>query len=374
MRAVSTASKGTKASKELKDVDMMRRALFHAARGVGRTTPNPMVGAVVVSPEGVVVGQGFHQRAGEAHAEVRALAEAGDRARGATLYVTLEPCCHVGRTGPCTAKILDTGIARVVAAMRDPDPRVAGRGFDELRSRGVVVEVGVLEREAARLNEAFVTVRTAARPFVILKAATSLDARVAAGPGERTPISAAASNRRTQSLRASVDAVAVGSETLLVDDPLLTVREVRRVRPLIRVIFDRRLRAPPGARVFSTLAEGPVIIVTRPDEGDDDGRRERLRAAGAHVLETAALQDGLRALLAWDVSTLLVEGGPRLQASFWQEGVVDRLHLIVAPHRLGARGIHWLDVDTVPTVSLTGIRAEPRGPDIWIEADVHRDR
>ena len=175
------------------DTDYMRRALFHAQRGEGATTPNPMVGAVVVSPDGVVVGQGRHPRAGDPHAEVFALDDAGDRARGATLYVTLEPCRHQGRTGPCTRRIIQAGVARVVAAIADPNPLVNGRGFDELRAHGVAGEAGVLEAEAARLNRAFLGTQTLARPMVIVKVATSLDARIAAaraahaadlGPGE----------------------------------------------------------------------------------------------------------------------------------------------------------------------------------------------
>ncbi|MBA3271095.1 MAG: bifunctional diaminohydroxyphosphoribosylaminopyrimidine deaminase/5-amino-6-(5-phosphoribosylamino)uracil reductase RibD, partial [Acidobacteria bacterium] len=218
------------------DQQMMARALFHAARGQGRTTPNPMVGAVVVSPEGVIVGQGWHERAGDAHAEAGAIDEAGDRARGATMYVTLEPCCHVGRTGPCTARIIEARIARVVAAMTDPDPRVCGQGFAHLRAAGIAVDEGIGERDAARLNQAFTLVKTQCRPLVVLKAATSLDARVAARAGERTSISSMQANRRTHLLRASVDAIAVGSATLLIDDPLLTARECRRVRPLVRVV------------------------------------------------------------------------------------------------------------------------------------------
>src|SRR5690349_16911962 len=174
------------------DLRWMRRALEHARRGLGRTTPNPVVGACVVSPEGVVVGQGAHERAGEAHAEVHALNEAGELARGATLYCTLEPCAHTGRTGPCAQRVVEAGISRVVAAMEDPFPQVQGRGFAILREHGVQVEVG-LEREAAlRLNQPFLTVVREQRPFVILKSAASSDGYIAAGPGERTAITSAA--------------------------------------------------------------------------------------------------------------------------------------------------------------------------------------
>ena len=357
------------------DLAMMRRALFHAARGIGRTTPNPMVGAVVVSAEGVVVGHGFHERAGEPHAEVHALDEAGERARGATLYVTLEPCCHTGRTGPCTRRIIEAGVARVVAAMTDPDPRVSGQGFADLRSHGIAVDEGLFESRARRLNAAFLTVKTKRRPLVVLKAAASLDARVASGPGVRTAISSNAANRRTQMLRASVDAVAIGSETLLVDDPLLTARDCRRLRPLTRVVFDRRLRTPPHARLFSTLADGPVIIVTTSKGGDAAERAAALEAlGGVEIVESPSLAGALQSLADRDISTLLVEGGPTLQASLVRESLADRLHLVVASHAIGAGGVQWLGTDVLDPSALVPVGVEPRGPDVWIEADVHGDR
>jgi diaminohydroxyphosphoribosylaminopyrimidine deaminase/5-amino-6-(5-phosphoribosylamino)uracil reductase len=355
------------------DERYMRRALFHAARGQGRTTPNPMVGAVVVSADGVLVGQGYHERAGEPHAEVHALDAAGDRARGATLYVTLEPCCHVGRTGPCTERIVQSGVARVVAAMTDPDSRVRGKGFDELRAAGIAVDVGVCEREATNLNRAFIAMKTWGRPLVLLKAATSLDACVSARAGERTTITSRAANQRAHLLRASIDAIAVGSETALVDNPLLTARECHRERPLVRVIFDRRLRTSPALRLFSTLDQGPVIIVTSDRAAAGSDQAARLQDAGAEIVNAATLEAALAALAARQVSTLLVEGGPTLQRAFVAAGLVDRLHLIVAPHAVGPHGVKWLDVQTLDLPYAT-LSAEPRGTDIWIEADVHRHR
>ena len=356
------------------DLAMMRRALFHAARGQGRTTPNPMVGAIVVSPDGVIVGQGWHTRAGEPHAEAHALDEAGRLAHGGTIYVNLEPCCHVGRTGPCTRRIIDAGISRVVAAITDPDPRVSGQGFAELKANGVVVEDSLMTQEASRLNAAFVTVKRWQRPLVLLKAATSLDARVAAQSGVRTQLTSGLANTKAQALRAAVDAVAIGSETVLVDDPLLTARSVHRVRPLIRVVFDRRLRTPPTARLFSTLSEGPVIIVTDRRDGDAAARADAIETAGGVILVEQSLVESLRALLAWDISTLLVEGGPRLQGALCEAGVVDRLHLVIAPCLLGPAGVPWLSGDVIRRGSWSELVAEPRGPDIWIEADVHGDR
>lgn len=349
----------------------MQRALFHAARGMGRTTPNPMVGAVVVAADGVIVGQGFHERAGAPHAEVHALDAAGSRAQGATLYVTLEPCCHVGRTPPCSRRVIAAGITRVVAAMRDPDPRVSGKGFDQLRAHGISVEVGACEAEARQLNAAFITTRTLDRPLVLLKAATSLDACVATAPGARTAITSREANQKSHQLRASIDAIAVGSETMVVDDPLLTARGCYRERPLVRVIFDRRLRTPPASRVFATLDHGPVVIVTTDGGG---AAARRLADAGAQLLEAPTLPDALGALLARSVSTLLVEGGPVLQRAFVAAQLVDRLHLVIAPHVIGPGGIKWLDVQTLSVPLGGSITAEPRGPDIWIEADVHRHR
>jgi diaminohydroxyphosphoribosylaminopyrimidine deaminase/5-amino-6-(5-phosphoribosylamino)uracil reductase len=326
-----------------------------------------------VSATGVVVGHGWHERAGASHAEVNALDEAGEAARGGTLYVTLEPCCHIGRTGPCTKRVIAAGIARVIAAMRDPDPRVSGRGFAELRAAGVEVVEGPGGDEARVLNAAYLTVKAERRPLVVLKAAASIDARIAR-PGERTKLSSAAADRKTHQLRAAVDGIAVGSETLLTDDPLLTARESHRIRPFVRVIFDRRLRTPVTARVLSTVAEGPVIILT--DESNLDrsqSKVDELRDSGATIGSAPTLQDALGQLLRWDVSTLLVEGGARLHAAFLHAGLVDRVHLIVSPHRLGS-GVELFGGAQFSLSALQHMTVEPCGTDIWIEADVYRHR
>ncbi|HUQ89034.1 MAG TPA: bifunctional diaminohydroxyphosphoribosylaminopyrimidine deaminase/5-amino-6-(5-phosphoribosylamino)uracil reductase RibD [Vicinamibacterales bacterium] len=358
------------------DADFMRRAMFHAGRSVGVTTPNPLVGAILVSPDGVVVGQGRHPRAGEPHAEVFAIEDAGDRSRGATMFVNLEPCCHIGRTGPCTKRIIAAGIARVVAAMPDPNPLVAGKGFAELRAHGVRVDVGIVEQEALRLNRAFTIVQTEGRPMVIAKAATSLDSRIAAAPGVRTPLTSAAANRRTQRLRAGVDAIGVGSGTLLADDPILTVRDCYRLRPLTRVVFDRRLRTPATARLFSTLTAGPVIIVTTAAAvGGHPERAEALKAVGATLIEGVGdLRQDLCALVPFDISTLLLEGGAVMHAAAWQAGVVDRVHVIVAPTALGERGVRLFDGIDLALSELIPVKVEMLGPDAWMEADVHGHR
>ncbi len=353
------------------DADYIERALFLAGRGRGLTSPNPVVGAVVVSPDGVIVGQGFHERAGGAHAEVHALDAARGRARGATLYCTLEPCCHYGRTGPCVARIVDAGIARVVASIEDPNPAVAGRGFAYLRERGVAVDIGEGAAASRRLNQPFFTRIRADRPFVILKAATSLDGRMAAAPGRRTTLTSAAANRHAHLVRAEVDAIGVGSGTVLVDDPSLTPRGAYRARPLVRVIFDRRLRTPPGAAVLSTRDAGPVMIVTTA--AAEDTRRRALEAAGA-TLEIA--RDGtfgaaLARLSALGIGSLLLEGGAALHAAAWDEDLVDVVRLYVTPHALGAAGVPLLDGRPFSTASLVESRVVPLGPDVLIEGYVH---
>lgn len=351
----------------------MRRAIEHARRGLGRTTPNPIVGACIVSDEGVVVGQGAHERAGEPHAEVNALEEAGAAARGATLYCTLEPCVHTGRTGPCTERIIAAGIRRVVAAMEDPYPLVGGRGLAALRAHGIDVECGVGHAEAVRLNQPFLTVMRTGRPFVVLKAATSLDGRIAAAPGRRTPLTSPASLTHAHYTRARVDALAVGSETILVDDPLLTAREVYRERPLTRVVFDRRLRTPATARVLSTLSAGPVIILTAADAATSP-RAYALRAAGASVVPVPApgIATALSVLPARDVQSLVLEGGAQVQRAAWDAGVVSYVQLYVAPLWIGAPGVPLLEGCTFSPAALAERRVEQLGPDVLIEGYVHR--
>jgi diaminohydroxyphosphoribosylaminopyrimidine deaminase/5-amino-6-(5-phosphoribosylamino)uracil reductase len=356
--------------------DYMERALFHAARGAGRTSPNPLVGAVVVSPDGVVLGQGFHQRAGEAHAEVHALAEAGARARGATLYCTLEPCCHQGRTGPCVSKIVDAGVARVVAAVEDPNPAVRGRGFAFLRQRGVAVDVGLAAERAVTLNQPFFTLMREGRPFVMLKAATSIDGRIAGAAGGRTNLTSAAANRHAHRVRAEVDAIGVGSGTILADDPELTARGAFRERPLARIIFDRRLRTPPEARVLSTPAAGPVIIVTTASSAATAGLRAPLEARGAQI-EVAAdrtLRAALQRLADRQIESLLLEGGGAVHAAAWDEGLVDYVQLYVTPHALGAAGVPLLPDRSFSSVDLHDRRIATLGPDVLIEGYVHGTR
>jgi diaminohydroxyphosphoribosylaminopyrimidine deaminase/5-amino-6-(5-phosphoribosylamino)uracil reductase len=353
----------------------MARALALAERGRGRTSPNPMVGAVIVDPDGVVVGTGFHERAGEPHAEIHALAAAGARAAGATLYCTLEPCSHTGRTGPCAVAVAAAGIRRVVAAMEDPYHEVAGRGFAYLRQHGVEVAVGVGEAEARRLNEVFVTNVVRRRPFVTVKIAVSLDNAIAAAPGARTALSGPVSASHAQRVRADVAAIGIGSGTLLVDDPVLTARDVWRSRPLIRVIFDRRLRTPAAARICDTLDAGPVLVVTTREAcAADPARVEALRARGLTVLPGEGDVFGPRFsdLLGYGVTSLLLEGGAAVHAAAWTAGVVDRVRCYVTPTTIGPGGVRWEMPPSFGLAALGPTRAEPLGQDVMIEADVHR--
>jgi diaminohydroxyphosphoribosylaminopyrimidine deaminase/5-amino-6-(5-phosphoribosylamino)uracil reductase len=355
------------------DERWMSRALFHAARGAGRTSPNPMVGAVVVSPDGVLLGQGYHERAGEAHAEVNALSAAGEQARGATLYCTLEPCAHHGRTGPCAARIVEAGIARVVASVQDPNPLVRGRGFAYLREHGLDVEVGLGAAESSALNQPFFTLMNEERPFVILKAATSADGFIAESRERPTQLTSSMAIRHAHRLRATVDAIAVGVGTVVADNPELTARGAFRERPLVRVVFDRTLRTPPSSRLLSTLDAGPVIIVTG-ERGGESRARAALEARGAEVLVTdGSIRHALALLGGRQIASLLLEGGAALHAAAWDEDVVDLVRLYVTPHLLRS-GVPLLEDRDFSSASLVGRRVAVLGSDVLIEGYVHGPR
>ncbi len=358
------------------DRDYMDRALMLAERGRGKTSPNPLVGAVVVSRDGTVVGQGYHRRTGEAHAEVIALGEAGERARGATLYCTLEPCSHRGRTGPCVEAIVAAGIARVVASVEDPNPLVHGKGFEHLRARGVTVDVGTAAAEARRLNQPFFTVMRERRPFVVLKAALSADGYIAEAPGVRTMLTSAEADRHAHLFRAEVDAIAVGSETILVDDPLLTARGAFRERPLTRVIFDRRLRTPAHAAVLSTLAAGPVMIMTSPAAAANAELSGPLDARGARieVVDNPSLRAPFERLADVGVESLLLEGGSEVHAAAWDEDLVDLVSIYVCPRVIGPGGVPFLGGRPFDAGRLVERREMLLGPDRLIEGYVHGPR
>ncbi|HEY2730158.1 MAG TPA: bifunctional diaminohydroxyphosphoribosylaminopyrimidine deaminase/5-amino-6-(5-phosphoribosylamino)uracil reductase RibD [Polyangia bacterium] len=339
-----SAARGRAGAFSAADERFMRRALVLAARGRGTTRPNPVVGAVVARG-GRVLAEGFHSRAGLPHAEVNALARLPrGGARGATLYVNLEPCCHTGRTGPCTDAILAAGLARVVVGCLDPNPLVDGRGVARLRRAGVRVDVGCLEAESRAANRAFSIWAHARRPLVTLKAAASLDGFIADGRprARRAPawLTGPRARRAAHELRAAHDAVLVGSGTVLADDPRLTVRlpgAARARATPVRVVLDGRLRTPPDARLLG--GGPPTIVFTR--RGASRARARALRAAGAEVVELSPsrgrvpLAAALRALAARDIQSVLVEGGAAVHGAFISAGLVDALALFVAPRLLG---------------------------------------
>jgi diaminohydroxyphosphoribosylaminopyrimidine deaminase / 5-amino-6-(5-phosphoribosylamino)uracil reductase len=323
----------------------MRRALELARLGRVGTHPNPMVGAVLVR-DGVVVGEGYHERFGGPHAEVIALREAAGAARGATLYVTLEPCAHHGKTPPCVDAVIAAGVATVVIAALDPSP-TAGGGAARLREAGIAVIDGV-ERDAAKsLNAAFYHVHEHGAPFVALKLAQSLDGRIAAAPGVRTRLTGAAAQAATHRLRAAHDAVLIGSTTALVDDPLLTVRGVHTGTRPTRVVLDTAARLSPDSRLVASIPDAPLIVVCAADAPDD--RVRRLLDAGVQVLR--APRDGgdrdagvdaasaLRLLADAGMRAILVEGGSAIAASLLAARLVHRLYLFIAPIFLGAGGV-----------------------------------
>jgi diaminohydroxyphosphoribosylaminopyrimidine deaminase/5-amino-6-(5-phosphoribosylamino)uracil reductase len=347
------------------DARFMRRALRLAGRGAGRTSPNPLVGAVLVR-DGAIVGQGWHRAAGGPHAEVDALRAAGERAKGATLYLNLEPCAHHGRTPPCAQAVIAAGVSRVVAAMRDPYPDVDGRGFLALRDAGVAVEEGLLAQEAARLNEGFLTRLRHGRPFVLVKLAATLDGRVAV-PGRRY-LTGTAARREAHRLRDRSDAVLVGVGTVLADDPQLTVREVRGRDPL-RVVIDTEARTPANAKVVRARdPQRTIVIVAR----DADLRRvRRLRDAGVLVATAPRAEGGLdlAAALRWlgdqGLNTVLAEAGPGVASALLRGGLADRLLIHVAP-LVGGAGPIALEGVTAP-LALDRLRVRRLGDDLAIE-------
>jgi diaminohydroxyphosphoribosylaminopyrimidine deaminase/5-amino-6-(5-phosphoribosylamino)uracil reductase len=314
------------------DTTWMRRALALAQRGRGSVEPNPLVGAVVVR-DGACVGEGWHQRYGEAHAEVHALAAAGDAARGATLFVTLEPCCHQGKTPPCTDAVLRAGIHRVVAAMLDPFPVVSGQGAALLRAAGVAVEVGLCEPEARRLNAPYLHLMATGRPWVHAKWAMTLDGKIATRTGDSRWISNEASRRRAHCLRGRVDAIIVGIGTVVADDPQLTARPPGP-RSAARVVLDSQGRAPLACRLVATAREVSTIIVVAAAPAE---RQEELRAAGCEVLALPA-EDGRVDIIAlldelgrrrW--TNVLVEGGAGVLGSFLDCGAINEVQVFIAP-------------------------------------------
>jgi diaminohydroxyphosphoribosylaminopyrimidine deaminase/5-amino-6-(5-phosphoribosylamino)uracil reductase len=323
------------------DESWMQRALELAERGRGYVEPNPLVGALVVR-DGRLIGEGWHQRYGQAHAEVHALAAAGEAARGATLYVTLEPCCHHGKTPPCTDAVLRAGVRRVVAAMPDPFPAVKGKGVDLLRAAGVAVEVGVCEAEARRLNAPYLKLLATGRPYVHAKWAMTLDGKIATRSRDSRWISNEESRRRVHQLRGRMDAVLVGIGTALADDPQLTARPPGP-RTAVRVVLDSKGRLPPDGRLASSTCQAPVLVATAA------ALPENIAELQEHGCEVLALPgaDGrvdVGALLAEmgrrRYSNVLVEGGGGVLGSFRDAGAIDEVHVFIAPRLAGGAEAH----------------------------------
>ena len=318
---------------------LMGRALALARRGVGRTAPNPAVGCVIVRA-GEIVGSGWHRRAGGPHAEVHALAEAGELARGADLYVTLEPCSHHGRTPPCAEALIAAGVGRVFIGMIDPNPRVAGQGGELLRRAGIPVTVGIRERECRRLNEPFCKHVTSGLPFVILKSALTLDGMSATAGGDSRWVTGEAARRQVHRLRSRLDAVLVGIGTVLADDPQLTVRHVRGRDPL-RVVVDSTLRIPLAAQLLNLSSAAKTVVATVCRDRD---RVRAIEACGAEVLPCRErdgrvdLADLLAQLGRRGVQSLLLEGGATLAGEALRRGMVDKCCFFYAPKLLAGAG------------------------------------
>lgn len=330
------------------DLRYMRRALALARRGWGQTSPNPMVGAVVVR-DGAIVGEGFHARYGAEHAEPVALAAAGGLARGATMYVTLEPCAHLGKRPPCAPAVIAAGIARVVVAASDPNPIAAG-GAALLREAGIAVDVGLAEDEARELNAPFFHRFISDRPWVTVKLAMSLDGAIADAARSHGWLTGAESRQEVHRQRAAAAAIAVGIGTVLADDPSLTVRGVRRPRVApARIIFDRSARLPLTSRIMRAAADAPVIVVT---DGSAPSREQALEGAGARVVRAAGTPHALRALRDQGLDSLYVEGGAGLAGSLLEAGSVDRLVIFRAPVVLGGGSLGAFD--RAPAFALDG--------------------
>ncbi len=358
---------------DARDARFMARALQLASKGLHTTDPNPRVGCVVVN-NGEIVGEGWHERAGEAHAEVRALAAAGARARAATVYVTLEPCCHHGRTPPCTRALIDAGVARVVAAMQDPNPRVAGQGAQQLSAAGIAIEIGLMEAAASALNPGFVRRMQTGRPYVRVKLAASLDGRTALASGESKWITGPAARHDVQCWRARSSAILTGIGTVLADDPSLTVRDVDvHGRQPLRVVADSRLRLPVTARLLTV--PGATLVATASADAE---RAAALTGAGVELvrLRRADGRVDLAALLAHlaqrEVNELLVEAGASLSGALLDAGLIDELIVYIAPHVLGAGARGMFDTPLLArmaertSLTITDVRAF--GPDWRIVA------
>lgn len=357
------------------DVFFMNLAIREAKKGLGRTSPNPCVGAVIVK-NGEIVGRGYHRKAGTPHAEINALRAAGDKAKAATLYVTLEPCNHTGRTPPCTRAILESGIKKVVVGMPDPNPKVAGGGCKFLAAHGITVIDGVLADRCRAFNRPFIKHVTTGMPWVIMKAGMSIDGRIAPASRKSGWITSGRSRRQVHIIRDRVDAIAVGVGTALNDDPSLTTRlPAGRGRDPVRVVLDTHLRLPLAARVVQQDSAAETVVFCGPDH--DAKNAERLKKAGVRVVPVALGGDGhldlraaLKALGAMQLNSLLVEGGSRIHGAFLRSALVDEVNIFMAPFFIGADGVPVTDAlgleELACAARLRQVRTRRLGDDVFI--------
>ena len=362
------------------DEQMMARAISLARNGLGRTSPNPLVGAVIVR-DGRIVAEGWHRKAGTPHAEIHALNMAGELARGATVYVSLEPCAHYGRTGPCARALVEAGVSRVVVAMMDPNPKVAGKGIAILQEAGIEVTTGVLEQEARQLNEVFLKWMTTGLPFVALKTAMTLDGKIATAAGQSQWITNEASRYETHRLRDIYDGILVGINTALADNPSLTTRlKEYQGRNPVRIVVDSRARLPLTAKLVTDGAARTIVAVTEQAPAE---RVEALRSAGVEIIVAGSsnhvdMQSLMEQLGAMKISSVLVEGGGSVNFSLLQAGLVDRVYAFIAPKLVGGRdaltpveGEGFQELDRA--VELENIQLRQLGSDVLLTGIVKRN-
>jgi diaminohydroxyphosphoribosylaminopyrimidine deaminase/5-amino-6-(5-phosphoribosylamino)uracil reductase len=358
---------------ETADIKYMKRALNLARKGLGRTSPNPAVGCIIVK-DGVIIGEGWHRKAGTPHAEVHALNMAGDVARGATVYVTLEPCCHTGTTPPCSTALIKAGVKLVVAGMRDPNPRVSGGGLAALEQAGIETVCGVLEDDCRAINRPFIKHITTGLPYVTYKCAMTLDGKIASATGESRWISGEESRKYVHRMRAHSDAVMVGVDTILADNPQLTVRHVRGLNP-VRVIVDSTLRTPTSVDILSVaLAKNTIIACTE----EDQTIHRRYLQSGASVLVCKALDgrvdlhDLLIKLGKTGIQSILLEGGSRLAGDALTRGLIDDCVFFFAPKVIGSDGFSPFAItgitDMSQSIPFTNLNVRRIGADIVVTA------
>lgn len=362
------------------DAPLMQRAIQLAWQGQGHVEPNPMVGCVIASPTGEILGEGWHQQFGGPHAEVHALRAAGARARGATAYVTLEPCCHHGKTPPCSDALIAAGVARVVVALADPFPQVAGGGIAQLRAAGIAVDIGVLEGAARRQSAPYLKLVEQRRPWVIAKWAMTLDGRIATHTGSSRWISGEASRAVAHALRGRVDAIVVGSGTARIDDPLLTARPAG-ARVATRIVVDSRAVLASDSQLVRTACDVPVLVVASPQAKAEN--IERLRGAGCEVFIAAADDRQQRLGLLLDelgrrrMTNVLVEGGAKLLGNLFDAQLVDEVHVFIAPKIIGGESAPgpiggWGVAEMAAAWRLENVQTQLLDGDFYVRGDVGR--